>query len=114
MSTAEMPKHLPWSPSNCSLVGCAAHGVVRGSGDRLQQLATAFRLIRPDLDPIRVLSRTRSRIATTAAFADGVAGIGTIAHEVDAATVFHCSTRSYFGFQPLEMPFDIKDEAMKS
>lgn len=68
------------------------HREDRGPRYRLQQLATGFGRVAPDLYSIRSLRRLGS--APSAAFADRVADVSTIADQIDAAAVFH-DTRSY-------------------
>ncbi|TCA17390.1 hypothetical protein E0H68_06345 [Rhizobium leguminosarum bv. viciae] len=91
--------------------GCAGDSEIACSRYRLDQRAAGFGFVTPDFYAIQIF---RVSGFASAAFADRVTRVATVAHQVDAAAMFHCSTRSYFGFQPRAIPFDISEDAMKS
>ncbi len=111
VSLIEVHQDFSRSLADGSLQCRAGHPKASRPRYRLEQLATGFRRITPDFDSVWSVGRFGS--ASTAAFANRVPDVGAIADEVDALAVLH-DTRSYCGFQPRPMPFDIRLLAMKS
>lgn len=106
-----MDEDFTWPFSDGCLQSGTRHSERRRPRYRLEKFAAAFRRVAPDFYAVGSIGRLGS--ATSAAFAQGVTEIGAVADEIDALPVLH-DTRSYFGFQPREMPFDIRLLAMKS
>ncbi len=93
--------------------GCFASGYGHREDSRpryrLEELAAGLGRMTPDFDSVWSIRRLRT--TATAAFADGVARV--VADEVDALAMLH-SVRSYWGFHPRPMPFDMRLEAIQS
>jgi hypothetical protein len=109
VTLVEMDKRLPWTLADGSLQCYAGYSERRRPRYRLEELTTGLGRVRPDFDPLGSIRRFGG--STAAAIAYGLADIGALKYEIDAAAVFH-SVRSYFGFQPRAIPLLMMHEAV--
>lgn len=112
MTLVQMDEDFAWSFAHGGLECGTGHGEDRRTRYRLKQVAAGFRWVAPDFDTVWSIRRLRSGF-TAAAFSDCVANVGAVSDEVYAFTVLH-DMRSYWGFQPRPIPFDIRLLAIQS
>jgi hypothetical protein len=110
MTLIQMDEDFPWTLVDGCSQGRAGHREDRRPRYRFNHAAAGLWQVAPDFHTIRSIRRLGS---SAAAFTDRVANIAAPGDQVDAAAMFH-PRRSYCGFQPRPIPFDMRLLAIQS